>query len=279
MAAMTGSILGAAEVPEELRALIAGKAEGNPFFVEELAARCSRTARCGARTARVVLAADLGDIAVPDTMQDVLIARIDRLAEESRRAIQVASVIGREFALRLLARITEAGDRIRVQVEELRSLELIYEKALHPELAYMFKHALTHDVAYESVLRERRKALHRTIGRAIEELYADRLAEHYETLAHHFSRGEDWERALGYYDRSAREGGRDARQPRRRRSLPARPGDRRSARRSRLGPRCAAASAERLGHACFYLSDFAASAAAYEERRRSARIRNRPRCS
>ena len=67
----------------------------------------------------------------------------------------------------------------------------------------MFKHALTHDVAYESVVAERRRRLHRTIGRAIEELYADRLAEHYETLAHHFGRGEDWERALLYHERSA----------------------------------------------------------------------------
>ena len=112
-------------------------------------------------------------------------------------------MIGREFALRLLERITEAGERVRTHVDELRALELIYEKAAHPELAYMFKHALTHDVAYESVLPERRTALHRTIGLAIEELYADRLAEHYETLAHHFERAEEWERALDYHERAA----------------------------------------------------------------------------
>src|SRR5262249_21914523 len=114
-----------------------------------------------------------------------------------------ASVIGREFALRLLERITETGERVRTHVEELRALELIYEKAAHPELAYMFKHALTHDVAYETVLQDRRRALHRTIGLAIEELYADRLAEFYETLAHHFGRAEDWERALDYHERAA----------------------------------------------------------------------------
>src|SRR5262249_7809586 len=112
-------------------------------------------------------------------------------------------VIGREFALRLLERITEAGKQVRTQVEELRALELIYQKAAHPELAFMFKHALTHDVAYESVLLERRKQLHRTIGLPIEELYADRLAEFYETLAHHFERGEDWQRALDYHEHAA----------------------------------------------------------------------------
>jgi len=88
-------------------------------------------------------------------------------------------------------------------VSELRALELIYQKVAHPELAFMFKHALTHDVAYESVLLRRRKALHRIVGSAIEELYADRLAEHYEALAHHFALGEEWDRALLFHQRAA----------------------------------------------------------------------------
>jgi tetratricopeptide (TPR) repeat protein len=115
----------------------------------------------------------------------------------------MASVIGREFALRLLERIVEAGEAMGAVVSELRALELIYQKVAHPELAFMFKHALTHDVAYESVLERRRKALHRIVGSAIEELYADRLAEHYEALAHHFARGEEWDRALLYHERAA----------------------------------------------------------------------------
>jgi hypothetical protein len=263
MAAITGSLLGTSEVPEQLRTLIAGKAEGNPFFVEELVRSLLEEGALRRDDGRIVLARGLGDLAVPDTVQDVLIARIDRLAEDSRRAIQVASVIGREFALRLLARITEAGDRIRGPVEELRSLELIYEKALHPELAYMFKHALTHDVAYESVLLERRMRLHRIIGGAIEELYADRLAEHYETLAHHFSRGEDWERALLYHERSAEKAAEThanravAHHCREALAIADRLGEQVSdERRCRLN--------ERLGQACFYLSEYAASAAAYE---------------
>ena len=264
VAAMTGSVLGTAEIPETLRALIADKADGNPFFVEELTKSLLEEGVLLRDDGRVVLARALEDIAVPDTIQDVLIARIDRLAEESRRAIQVASVIGREFALRLLARITEAGDRVRTHVEELRSLELIYEKALHPELAYMFKHALTHDVAYESVVVERRQLLHRTIGLAIEELYADRLAEHYETLAHHFRRGEDWERALRYHELSADKAA-DTYANRAvvehcRHAL---------AIADRMGPGVGddvrARLNERLGRAGFYLSEFAASGTAYEE--------------
>jgi DNA-binding NtrC family response regulator/tetratricopeptide (TPR) repeat protein len=263
-AAMTDSILGTGDLPAALRALIARKAEGNPFFVEELTRSLLEDGSLTREDGRVVLARHVGDISVPETIQDVLLARIDRLAEESRRAIQVASVIGREFALRLLERITEAGERIRTHVEELRGLELIYEKALHPELAYMFKHALTHDVAYESVVGERRKALHRTIGETIEELYADRLAEHYETLAHHFMRGEDWPKALRYHDLSA-----------------AKAADQYANRAvvehcrealeiaERLGgevpDQVRRAIGERLGRAFFLLSEFAASGAAYEQ--------------
>ncbi len=264
MATMTGAVLGAETVPETLRELIASKAEGNPFFVEELVRSLLEDGTLRREGDGIALARRIEDVAVPDTIQDVLIARIDRLAEDSRRAIQVASVIGREFALRLLARISESGDRIRTQVEDLRSLELIYEKALHPELAYMFKHALTHDVAYESVVAERRRQLHGTIGRAIEELYADRLAEHVETLAHHFGRAEDWASALAYLELSADKAG-EAHANRavvdhcRAALLIAARAD------STADDALRARFEARLGLASCYLNDFVASAAAYED--------------
>jgi class 3 adenylate cyclase/tetratricopeptide (TPR) repeat protein len=199
MAAMAESALEATELPEELRRLIAEKAEGNPFFIEEVARSLCEQGALRVEEGRATLAAD-GIIVIPDRIQDVLMARLDRLSDAPKHAIQVASVIGREFALRLLERIHEASEALEPIVTELRALELIYEKASHPELAYMFKHALTHDVAYESVLVERRKALHRVVGAAIEELYRDRLAEHYDALAHHFSAGEDWLRAFHYHE-------------------------------------------------------------------------------
>jgi transcriptional regulator with AAA-type ATPase domain/tetratricopeptide (TPR) repeat protein len=203
MSVMAGTVLGTNDCPEALQGLIAAKAEGNPFFIEELLRSLLEDGTLRRENGRVVLTRALEDLSVPDTVQDVLIARIDRLPADARAAIQVASVIGREFALRLLTRIADAGQQVHTQVEELRSLELIYEKALHPELAYMFKHALTHDVAYESVIAERRRRLHATIGAAIEELYADRLPEHYETLAHHYGRAGDAARALHYHEHSA----------------------------------------------------------------------------
>jgi predicted ATPase/class 3 adenylate cyclase len=204
MAEMAGSVLRARELPDPLRRLIASKAEGNPFFVEEVVRSLLEEGALRRSDGHVELARPLDDISVPDRIQDVLAARIDRLGEEPKRAIQVASVIGREFALRLLERVRESGDRVTGAVDELRALELIYEKAVHPELAFMFKHALTHEVAYESILLQRRRALHLLVGSAIEELYADRLAEHYEALAGHFAIAGDREKTFRYHALAAR---------------------------------------------------------------------------
>src|SRR6185436_363100 len=204
MAAMASAVLHASTLPDELAALIAGKAEGNPLFVEEVTKSLLEEGVLRRNGGRVELARALADVAVPDSIHGVLMARLDRLDPAPKHALQMASVIGREFALRLLARVIEVGEGVSSLVTELRALELIYEKAAHPELAYMFKHALTHDVAYESILHQHRRELHRMIGTAIEELYDDRLTEHYETLAHHFARAEDWPRALAYHEHAAR---------------------------------------------------------------------------
>lgn len=262
-AAMAGAALGVDALPDEVRDLIAAKAEGNPFFVEEIAASLLEDGSLRQEDGRIVLTRSPRDLVIPDTIQEVLIARIDRLADDARRAIQIASVIGREFALRLLERITEAGRHIQIQVEELRALELIYEKAMHPELAYMFKHALTHDVAYHSVHQDRRAQLHRLIGRAIEELYADRLAEHYETLAHHFEEADDGERAIHYHNRAAEKAveGHAVQSvvyhSRRALAIAA-------ARGEMIEDALLSAIEERLGLALFYLSEFSESGKAYE---------------
>ena len=181
--------LEASDLSLELAGAITTKAEGNPLFIEEVAK---------ALAGGVANASD-----VPNSLQDVILARIDRLAKEAREALQFASVIGREFTLRLLNRISDVGSDIESVLGDLKALELIYQKAFFPELAYMFKHALTHDVAYSTLLVERRKALHRVVAVAIEELYTDRIAEHYETLAHHYERAEAWEKALEYLVESA----------------------------------------------------------------------------
>ena len=201
--AMASAMLDVEVLPEALGRLIAGKSDGNPLFVEEITKSLLDEGVVRRENGRVTLSRQLAEISVPDSIQGVLMARIDRLSDEPKRAIQMASVIGREFAVRLLDRIVELGERTEAVVGELKALELIYQKTAHPELAFMFKHALTHEVAYQSVLVQRRKALHHLVANAIEELYRDRLAEHYEALAHHFTRAEDWDKALDYHERAA----------------------------------------------------------------------------
>jgi class 3 adenylate cyclase/tetratricopeptide (TPR) repeat protein len=202
-AAVTDALLGAHGMPAELQQLVFAKAEGNPFFVEEVTRSLVETGVLRRVNSHYELARPVDEIHVPDTVQDVIMARLDRLPEEPRRAIQTAAVIGREFTVRLLERTADLhGDEAGEQLRELKSVELIYERSLYPELAYMFKHALTHDVAYESLLMARRKALHRLVAAAVEELYEDRLAEHYETIAFHAEQGEAWKQAFEYLGRS-----------------------------------------------------------------------------
>jgi class 3 adenylate cyclase/tetratricopeptide (TPR) repeat protein len=202
-AAMTRGMLATERLPDTLQTLIAAKAEGNPFFVEEVVKSLQEIGAIRLEHGHYVLTRLLDDVVVPDTIQDVIMARIDRLAEAPKKTLQLASVIGREFTRRLLDRISDIRGQTEHFLRELKGIELIYEKSLFPELAYMFKHALTHDVAYNSLLVQRRKELHQLIAMAVEELYADRLADQYEVLAHHFSKAEDWRRALDYLVKAA----------------------------------------------------------------------------
>jgi tetratricopeptide (TPR) repeat protein len=190
-------------LPEALRALIYQKSEGNPFFVEEAVKSIKESDTLKHEGDQAVLVKSLSEILVPDTVQDAIMARIDRLGEEPKRVLQLAAVIGREFSNRLIDRLADIQDGTDVVMRELKGKELIYEKSVFPELAYMFKHALTQEVAYGSLLIKRRKEVHRLVGVAIEDLYADRLGEHSEVLAYHFSKAEDWEKALEYLLKSA----------------------------------------------------------------------------
>jgi class 3 adenylate cyclase/pimeloyl-ACP methyl ester carboxylesterase len=184
------TVLGCDDLPPALKRVVAERSDGNPFFVEEVAKALGERGVLDAPPSDTRLLEE-----VPATVQEVILARIDRLPDEAKRTLQVAAVIGREFTLRVLERAAErAGD----VVCELSGLELIYEKASHPELAYMFKHALTHDVAYQTLLERERRELHGKIARLIEELYADRLPEFYETLAYQYERADVPERAAHY---------------------------------------------------------------------------------
>jgi class 3 adenylate cyclase/tetratricopeptide (TPR) repeat protein len=195
---LTEDLMKVASLPPELKRLIVEKAEGNPFYIEEVTRGLVETGVMARTDGGYRPRRPVAEIHIPDNIQEVILARIDRLEAEAKRAIQLASVIGREFTARLLDRISDLQVTLSYVLGQLTALELIYEKAFFPELAYIFKHALTHDVAYSTLLTERRRVLHRLVGFAIEELYFDRLPEHYEILAHHYYQGQDWDKALDY---------------------------------------------------------------------------------
>ena len=196
--AMAGRVLGTEQFPQELKAALMEKAEGVPLFVEEVTKTLLDLGILRLENDRYRMVRGLGEVSVPDTIQGIIMARLDRLGEDGKRTVQLASVIGRQFLHRLLEKIAGLTGELEGLLQELKALEIIYEQGLLPEPAYIFKHAVIQDVAYNSLLVQRRKELHRAVGHAIEDLYADRLAEHYAELAHHFFQAEEWRRAIDY---------------------------------------------------------------------------------
>jgi class 3 adenylate cyclase len=196
--AMASRVLGTAQFPQELHTALIEKAEGVPLFIEEVTKTLLDLGVLQRENGDYRLVKNPAEVSVPDTIQGIIMARLDRLGEDGKRTVQLASVIGRQFLVRLLERIAGLTGQLEGLLQELKTLEIIYELGLLPEPAYIFKHAVIQDVAYHSLLIQRRKELHRTVGRAIEELYPDWLANHYEELAHHFVQGEVWEKAFDY---------------------------------------------------------------------------------
>jgi tetratricopeptide (TPR) repeat protein len=200
---MTRDLLGTAEPPADVEALIVDKAEGNPFFLEELVRSVEELGAVRRDGSRLVVAGRLDAALVPDTVQDVVTARIDRLAEAPRRALRIAAVIGREFSRGLLARLVDSQASLDDVLRELRAVELIHQLRLFPDMSYAFKHALTHEVAYQSIPPQERRALHQRVAQAIEALHGDRVGDVAGTLARHYVAAEDWERALLHLVRAA----------------------------------------------------------------------------
>jgi class 3 adenylate cyclase/tetratricopeptide (TPR) repeat protein len=192
------SILEDGEVVPELNDLILTRAAGNPLFMEEFTHTLVENGSIQKKDHQYILSTKTSEIQVPDTIQGIIAARMDRLEDNLKRTMQVASVIGRDFAFRILQTITGMNEELKSILLNLQGLEFIYEKNLFPELEYIFKHALTQQVAYNSLLLKKRKELHESIGTAIEELYPDRLEEFYEMLAHHYTRTENRAKAYQY---------------------------------------------------------------------------------
>jgi tetratricopeptide (TPR) repeat protein len=180
--AVIRSVLQGAEAPDALVDVVLGKAEGNPLFLEELA--------------RSVL--ERPDLSVPDTIQGVVMARVDRLPEEHKRLLQTAAVLGREFPLSLLARVWGSEEALPSLLSDLKRWEFFYEEPTAEEPRYLFKHALTQEAVYQTLLKSRRQSLHAAAGQAFEWLHAGRLEDVYDRLAYHFSEAGDAVKAVHY---------------------------------------------------------------------------------
>ena len=183
-----------------LKPLLIARTEGNPFFLEESVRTLVETGVLLGEPGAYRLAQALPTIQVPATVQAVLAERMDRLPAEEKRLLQTAAVIGTEIPLPLLQAIAELPEAVlHRSLAHLQAAEFIYEIRLFPDHEYTFKHALTHEVAYGSLLQERRRVLHARIVEALEALAGERVTEQVERLAHHALRGEVWDKALAYF--------------------------------------------------------------------------------
>jgi hypothetical protein len=195
---MLSALLGSGQDLLPLKRLIVDKTEGNPLFMEEILLALQEDGAL-VRDGAVRLTRPIDALKVPVTVQGVIAARIDRLPASEKELLQTLAVIGMEFRLALArAVIHQSPDLLNGMLNDLQLAEFIYEQPAVGEIEYTFKHALTRDVAYNSVLVERRKALHERIGAALESLYSNSLEDHLAELAHHYARSGNAEKAVEF---------------------------------------------------------------------------------
>lgn len=196
-------LLGGDYLPESLSAEILDKSEGNPFFLEEVLRSLIEGGGLVLDGERWRVTSVTAASSVPDTLQGVLLSRLDRLSEEHKQSVQKAAVIGRVFLYRVLEKMVTQSDWLDRHLADLEASDLVHERARLPEIEYIFKHALTQEVAYQTLLAPARKALHQKVGDAMESIFRDRLEEFAGVLAYHYFSAESWEKALHYSVQSA----------------------------------------------------------------------------
>ena len=202
---MLSALLGDGDHLAALKHLIIEKTEGNPFFMEETVQVLFDEGAL-VRDGAVHLTKQIGELKIPPTVQGILAARIDRLLPDAKELLQTLSVVGREFPLSLIrAVVPKSDDELNRILNDLQLGEFIYEQPAVGDTEYIFKHALTQEVSYNSVLIERRKRLHERIGAALETLYASALDDHLAELAHHYGRSDNVGNAVEYLTRAGRQ--------------------------------------------------------------------------
>jgi predicted ATPase/class 3 adenylate cyclase len=210
--ALLTALLGNSAGLQPLKAFILEKTLGNPFFMEEMVQTLvdqgvlRRDPAGGMHLVSPVTSSALAALQLPPTVQGMPAARIDRLPADERALLQTLAVLGKEFTWRLLTEVTNQPDaELQRLLAHLQAAEFIYEQPAFPESAYTFKHALTQEVAYNAVLLERRRVVHERAAQAIEVLFAERLPDHYNALAHHYSRSGNTAKAIDYLHRAGQQ--------------------------------------------------------------------------
>jgi len=197
--AMVAYFLGTEDIERDLEDLILEKTEGVPFFIEEFIRSLKDLKIIEKNDDRYLLTKNIKDVTIPSTIQDVIMARVDSLPDAAKWVLQTGSVIEREFSYDLIKHVTGLPEQeLLSHLSSSRDSELLYERGVYPESTYIFKHALTREVVYDSILTKRKKRLHEKIGNAIEALYKEYIDEHHGVLVEHFIASENYEKGSEY---------------------------------------------------------------------------------
>jgi class 3 adenylate cyclase len=198
---MISHLLGTEEIDGDLESFLLEKTEGVPFFIEEFIRSLKDLKIIERKDKGYRIIENIKGLIIPGTVQDVIMARIDSLPEMTKGLLQTISVIGRELSHDSIRMVTGLSEQeLLSHLSVLKDSELLYERGIYPQSTYIFKHALTHEVAYNSLLLKKRKEIHEKIGMAIEALYPDRLEEQYELLAYHYARSSNKDKAVEYLE-------------------------------------------------------------------------------
>jgi predicted ATPase len=197
--AVVTHLLGTENIANDLEELILEKAEGVPFFIEEFIKSLKELNTIEKKDGIYHLANHIQAVSIPSTIQDVIMARVDKLPEGAKGLIQTGSAIEREFSYELIKSVSGLPEQeLLPQLSALKDSELIFERGIYPESIYVFKHALTQEVVYDSILAKRKKELHNKIGQSIEQVYKDNLHDHYGVLAEHFVIAKNYKKGAAY---------------------------------------------------------------------------------
>ncbi len=208
--ALISNLLGKQDFPPEVRSRISRRAQGNPFFIEEVGRSLVDAAAVKVKEGKIVTTSKIDSVVIPDSINDVLMTRIDRLGHENKSLLKVASVMGRNFHYKVLSEVQSGIPDIDNRLNHLSEIQLLEKGGRTHDPEYYFKQPLIQEVTYESILLGTRKELHLKTARAIEHVFADRLSDNYGLLALHFSQGGDLEKADEYLVKAGEEAMRSA---------------------------------------------------------------------